>query len=86
MRPARSVERIYRILDQEVVDGAVNGIANETGNAGGLLSYVQSGRVQRYALILFASVGAARPAARDLQLNLVSNKAAFVFLVWEGQR
>ncbi len=47
----------YRILDQEVVDGAVNGIANETGNAGGLLSYVQSGRVQRYALILFASVG-----------------------------
>jgi NADH-quinone oxidoreductase subunit L len=47
----------YRFVDQDVVDGAVNGIANETGNAGGLLSYVQSGRVQRYALILFASVG-----------------------------
>ena len=55
--PPRSVACTYRILDQEVVDGAVNGIANETGNAGGLLSYVQSGRVQRYALILFASVG-----------------------------
>jgi NADH-quinone oxidoreductase subunit L len=47
----------YRFVDQDVVDGAVNGIANETGNAGGLLTYVQSGRVQRYALILFASVG-----------------------------
>jgi NADH-quinone oxidoreductase subunit L len=47
----------YRYVDQDVVDGAVNGIANETGNAGGLLSYVQSGRVQRYALILFGSVG-----------------------------
>ena len=44
-------------MDQDVVDGAVNGIANETGNAGGLLTYVQSGRVQRYALILFGSVG-----------------------------
>ena len=47
----------YRYVDQDVVDGAVNGIANETGNAGGLLTYVQSGRVQRYALILFGSVG-----------------------------
>jgi NADH-quinone oxidoreductase subunit L len=47
----------YRYVDQDVVDGAVNGIANETGNAGGLLGYVQSGRVQRYALILFGSVG-----------------------------
>jgi NADH-quinone oxidoreductase subunit L len=48
---------VYRYVDQDVVDGAVNGIANETGNAGGLLTYVQSGRVQRYALILFGSVG-----------------------------
>ncbi len=48
---------IYRYVDQDVVDGAVNGIANETGNAGGLMTYVQSGRVQRYALILFGSVG-----------------------------
>ena len=48
---------VYRYVDQDVVDGAVNGIANETGQAGGLLTYVQSGRVQRYALILFGSVG-----------------------------
>ena len=53
----RSGRLTYRFVDQDVVDGAVNGIANETGQAGGLLTYVQSGRVQRYALILFASVG-----------------------------
>jgi NADH-quinone oxidoreductase subunit L len=47
----------YRYLDQDGVDGAVNGIANETGAAGGLLRYVQSGRVQRYALLLFGAVG-----------------------------
>ena len=57
-RGATALGRVtYRIVDQEVVDGAVNGIAYETDNAGGLLTYVQSGRVQRYALILFASVG-----------------------------
>jgi NADH-quinone oxidoreductase subunit L len=47
---------VYRV-DQSVVDGAVNGIANQTGEAGGMLRYLQSGRVQRYALILFASIG-----------------------------
>jgi NADH-quinone oxidoreductase subunit L len=47
----------YRDVDQLLVDGAVNGIANQTGAAGGMLRYLQSGRVQRYALILFASVG-----------------------------
>jgi len=48
---------VYRFVDQDVVDGAVNGIANETGQAGGLMTYIQTGRVQRYALILFGSVG-----------------------------
>jgi len=48
---------VYRYVDQDVVDGAVNGIAHETDQAGGLLRYVQSGRVQRYALMLFAAVG-----------------------------
>ena len=28
-----------------------------TGESGGLLRYLQSGRVQRYALLLFAAVG-----------------------------
>jgi NADH-quinone oxidoreductase subunit L len=48
---------VYRFVDQDVVDGAVNGIARETGQAGGLMTYIQTGRVQRYALILFGSVG-----------------------------
>ncbi len=57
-RGSAAVGRLtYRYVDQDVVDGAVNGIANETDQAGGLLTYVQSGRVQRYALILFGSVG-----------------------------
>ena len=48
---------VYRDIDQLVVDGAVNGIAKETDQAGGLLRPLQSGRVQRYALMLFAAVG-----------------------------
>jgi NADH-quinone oxidoreductase subunit L len=48
----------YDVIDQKVVDGAVNGLAETTGETGGLLRYVQSGRVQRYALTLFAAVGA----------------------------
>jgi NADH-quinone oxidoreductase subunit L len=46
----------YDVVDQKGVDGAVNGIAVSTGEAGGLLRYVQSGRVQRYALLLFGAV------------------------------
>jgi NADH-quinone oxidoreductase subunit L len=48
---------IYDTVDQKVVDGAVNDIAEVTGETGGLLRYLQSGRVQRYALLLFAAVG-----------------------------
>ncbi len=48
---------VYRNVDQLVVDGAVNGIARETDRAGGALRPLQSGRVQRYALMLFAAVG-----------------------------
>jgi NADH-quinone oxidoreductase subunit L len=47
----------YDVVDQRVVDGAVNGLAATTGDTGGLLRYIQSGRVQRYALMLFAAVG-----------------------------
>jgi NADH-quinone oxidoreductase subunit L len=47
----------YDVFDQEVVDGAFNDLANETGVAGGELRKVQSGRVQRYALLLLAGVG-----------------------------
>ena len=45
------------MLDQKGVDGAVNGVAEITGETGGSLRYFQSGRVQRYALLLFAAVG-----------------------------
>ena len=47
----------YEKLDQHGVDGAVNGVAEITGESGGLLRYLQSGRVQRYALLLFGAVG-----------------------------
>ena len=47
----------YDTVDQKVVDGAMNGLAYETGAAGEELRKVQGGRVQRYALILFAGVG-----------------------------
>jgi NADH-quinone oxidoreductase subunit L len=47
----------YRYLDRDVVDGAVNGLARETDQAAGLLRPLQSGRLQRYALLLFAAVG-----------------------------
>jgi NADH-quinone oxidoreductase subunit L len=43
-------------VDRRVVDGAVNRVAIGTGWTGGLLRYVQSGNVQRYAVILFAGV------------------------------
>jgi NADH-quinone oxidoreductase subunit L len=55
---ARLARVVYEVVDQRVVDGAVNGIAETTGETGGLLRYVQSGRVQRYALTLFAAVAA----------------------------
>jgi NADH-quinone oxidoreductase subunit L len=43
-------------VDRRVVDGAVNRVAIGTGWTGGLLRYVQSGNVQRYAVFLFAGV------------------------------
>ena len=55
---AVAARETYDVIDQKVVDGAVNGLAETTGETGGLLRYVQSGRVQRYALTLFAAVGA----------------------------
>jgi NADH-quinone oxidoreductase subunit L len=43
-------------VDREVVDGAVNRVAIGTGWTGGLLRYLQSGNVQRYAILLFTGV------------------------------
>src|SRR5688572_9225436 len=47
----------YDVLDQKGIDGALNGLAAGTGDAGSALRTVQSGRVQRYALLLFVGVG-----------------------------
>jgi NADH-quinone oxidoreductase subunit L len=49
---SRRVDR----FDRTVVDGAVNGIAQTAGFTGGLLRYLQSGNVQRYAAFLFVGV------------------------------
>jgi NADH-quinone oxidoreductase subunit L len=46
----------YNGIDQAVVDGAINGAAGLTGWSGGILRYVQTGNVQRYAAMLFAAV------------------------------
>ena len=48
---------VYDVVDQKGIDTAFNGVAEVTGETGGLLRYLQSGRVQRYALFLFAAVG-----------------------------
>ena len=39
-----------------MIDGVVNGAGSLAGFTGGLLRYVQSGNVQRYAAFLFAGV------------------------------
>jgi NADH-quinone oxidoreductase subunit L len=43
-------------FDRGVIDGAVNGVGQAAGFTGGLLRYVQSGNVQRYAAFLFTGV------------------------------
>jgi NADH-quinone oxidoreductase subunit L len=53
---SRYVSRGTYWVDQKVVDGMVNGTAVSAGQAAGLLRYVQSGRVQQYAAILFLGV------------------------------
>jgi NADH-quinone oxidoreductase subunit L len=46
----------YDVIDQQMVDFAVNGAAGLTGMSGGLLRYVQTGNIQRYAAVLFGAV------------------------------
>ncbi len=52
----RRVAGVVNTADQKVVDGAVNGIAFSAEASGGLLRYLQSGNVQRYAIFLFVGV------------------------------
>lgn len=53
----RAGRAVYAVVDQAGVDGAINLLGRETGEAGSEVRKVQSGRVQRYALLLFAGVG-----------------------------
>ena len=46
----------YRV-DQDVLDAGYDTLARETDASGGLLRRVQTGRLQWYALVLFAAVG-----------------------------
>src|SRR5437879_348159 len=43
-------------VDQRVVDNVYNGSAVGTSEAGGVLRYIQTGRVQQYAAVLFLAV------------------------------
>jgi NADH-quinone oxidoreductase subunit L len=53
---ARGLSRVVAWFDRRVIDGAVNGAANTAGFTGGLLRYIQSGNVQRYAAFLFTGI------------------------------
>ena len=47
----------YKYVDQKGVDGIVNGIGVGTGEAGGAVRQIQTGRLQFYALMLVLAVG-----------------------------
>ena len=53
---ARGASKAVNLFDQDVIDGAVNGAAHTAGFSGGILKYIQSGNVQRYAAVLFVGV------------------------------
>jgi NADH-quinone oxidoreductase subunit L len=46
----------YDIVDQRIVDGAVNGLGLSAEAGGGALRTVQTGKVQQYAAILFGAL------------------------------
>nr|MDQ3756561.1 hypothetical protein [Actinomycetota bacterium] len=46
----------YDVLDQKVVDGAVNGAGFTAEESGAALRNIQTGRVQQYAAVLFGAV------------------------------
>ncbi len=53
---AKALAKAVEVFDRRGIDGAVNGVAQTAGFVGGILRYVQSGNVQRYAAYLFAGV------------------------------
>jgi NADH-quinone oxidoreductase subunit L len=56
-RGAQALGRVtYDYVDQKGVDGLVNGLATLTGESGGKVRKIQTGRLQFYALMLVAAV------------------------------
>ena len=49
-------DQTYDKIDQKGIDYLINGSAGLAGASGGLLKYIQSGNIQRYAAVLFAAV------------------------------
>ena len=57
MRPTVNMANaLWRQVDMEVIDGAVNGVADLTREWGAALRRIQSGQIQHYAL--YMAVGA----------------------------
>jgi NADH-quinone oxidoreductase subunit L len=54
---ARAIAGGTYTLDHDVLDAGYNTLARETGASGGLLRRVQTGRLQWYALVMFAAIG-----------------------------
>ena len=53
----RSLGRgVYRVVDQKVIDGAINGAGTGANWTGGLIKFAQSGNVQFYAGAMFIGV------------------------------
>ena len=53
--PANAAEPTMNV--QKVVDGLANGAGFTAEEGGGLLRYIQTGRVQQYAAVLFGAAG-----------------------------
>ena len=51
---ARSVGKYVYVFDQRALDGAINASAGAAGASGGFLRMFQTGRVQQYAVMIFA--------------------------------
>ncbi len=51
---AARVGRVVYVFDQRGIDGAINASAAATGLAGGFLRLFQTGKVQQYAIMIFA--------------------------------
>ena len=48
--------RVFQLFDTYVVDGLVNGVAGGTVIAGRIVRNAETGRLQTYALVMFAGI------------------------------